>query len=906
MLSTLRRGRRASTDSRDSVSGDIYSEHDRLLITAATDASIASVQAMGPSAFATGHQPLDKDTEAKQDSGRSDHSSAASSSSSTSSRKLKKAGKKNKPKKHMGNKALIVSNSWGGPIQGGVTDDVHILIRLLRALGLAVYCTTLTATEEEIVEARKYGVELIAPSPVPKFKARDGIPDPDWLYHHKDFFPNLKELANVRFVFGFGMITSEAAFEIERDVFKRAAFYLINMFDRDVITPVIANCMHKELNLRREKVLKEGRDSTAVFSVGGSIFQKYKRIYRKDSKIKHYRLSPMIDESVFKIPAPEPVDEDGEFQILSIFQDHELAGLKKDSVIVKAMNSMSESFNQTMKSCLKWKILGVSKRCESDVINCIEPHSKLHVVVARMPSAEQLNDELGNQISSLFPIFCTLCQFNTCSNVCCGSHHYSLGIPSHELIKRHLPEDEDRLVVDMSDANILKQRIMDFLCNYKIALKKANDIKTAIKNKVKQQLENINNDFMKVVKDDAEVKYGIILRSSAEKTQVRGGNKDNQKTELTNISRKRKMPDRDPGDIKVKVRVSEVVPENGRTVVGVERDFYESDEVKETTEEVGQLLAEQHDEIKRKDTGSGSISYTMSCQSLDALECLMRKYENGNLQDMMDDKFLSDELLDKIGAFYLAIDVTIDYEEYFLCRQELIQKYGLPTQERSIPKPDQIAPQRSDMTPGRANRARDLLKTFESEQEVTASQIKMLDQLLKEKEEKRLSERQQSLREPEQQICEVTTLQSMQEQHQDDPESTQMTDVHLLTDEEIEQKNEELESKVNELRLSSRLIQARNAGRRRGRDNEKSVEIEEDKGNERELKPLLDKFLQEKKKTQDLATNHPEEVMKTEKLPKYADHIVRKAKISDRMKKLYLELRRVERGYLVKGSVLEV
>ncbi|XP_070549331.1 uncharacterized protein [Ptychodera flava] len=395
----------------------------------------------------------------------------------------------------------------------------------------------------------------------------------------------------------------------------------------------------------------------------------------------------MIDENVFKIPSPEPVDEDGEFQILSLFQDHELAGLKKDSVIVKAMNSMSESFNQTMKSCLKWKILGVSKRCESDVINCIEPHSKLHVVVARMPSAEQLNDELGQSNLVLVPP---------------SSEHYanltlaamSAAVPiiipwgsqSHELIKRHLPEDEDRLVVDMSDANILKQRIMDFLCNYKIALKKANDIKTAIKNKVKQQLENINNDFMKVVKDDAEVKYGIILRSFAEKTQVRGGNKENQKTELTNISRKRKLPDQDPGDIKVKVRVSEVVPENGRTVVGVERDFYESDEVKETTEEVGQLLAEQHDEIKRKDTGSGSISYTMSCQSLDALECLMRKYENGNLQDMMDDKFLSDELLDKIGAFYLAIDVTIDYEEYFLCRQELIQKYGLPTPERSIPK----------------------------------------------------------------------------------------------------------------------------------------------------------------------------------------------------------------------------
>ncbi|XP_070552086.1 uncharacterized protein [Ptychodera flava] len=207
MSSTQHQSRRVSTDSSGNGSVDEYTDRDRQRIAAETDASIAKVRAMGPSAFATGHQPDDKDNEAKPDTGERDEAAATSSSSRTPWRNPKKLGKKDKkPKKHMGNKALIASYNWGGPIQGGVSDAVHLLVRQLRKLGISVYCTTLTATEEEIKEAREYGVELIAPSPVPKFKSRDGTPDPDWLYHHKDYFPNLKELANVRFVFGFGMI----------------------------------------------------------------------------------------------------------------------------------------------------------------------------------------------------------------------------------------------------------------------------------------------------------------------------------------------------------------------------------------------------------------------------------------------------------------------------------------------------------------------------------------------------------------------------------------------------------------------------------------------------------------------------------------------------------------------------
>ncbi|XP_070549266.1 uncharacterized protein [Ptychodera flava] len=232
-------------------------------------------------------------------------------------------------------------------------------------------------------------------------------------------------------------------------------------------------------------------------------------------------------------------------------------------------------------------------------------------------------------------------------------------------------------------------------------------------------------------------------------------NIEKHKQEPQAISRNGRLQERDQGDMKVKVRVSEVVPENGRTVVEVERGFYESEEVKEKTEEVGQTLDGQHDEMKVKDVGHESISYTMSCQSLDALEYLRGEYENGKLQDLMEDEFLSDELLDKIGAFYLAIDVTIDYDEYFLCRKELIQKYGLSVDKRDAHvytvKKQPMEPQKTVTAPKRVNRARDLLKHFDNEgDKVTESQINMLDQLLKEKEEKRQMGHQQLLQESEQ------------------------------------------------------------------------------------------------------------------------------------------------------------
>ncbi|XP_070551250.1 uncharacterized protein [Ptychodera flava] len=133
-----------------------------------------------------------------------------------------------------------------------------------------------------------------------------------------------------------------------------------------------------------------------------------------------------------------------------------------------------------------------------------------------------------------------------------------------------------------------------------------------------------------------------------------------------------------------------------------------------------------------------------------------------------------------------------------------------------------------------------------------------------------------------------------------------MTDIHLLSDEEIQEKNEVLQATVRELSISKGIIRSQNKDRYLGREILQSVKVEADRVEERKLNTIFSEFVGVKSEARDLEINHPEVVMKAEKLSAYADDIVREAEIPEETKDMYLDVRRVEKGYPVKGSVLEV
>ncbi|XP_070550955.1 uncharacterized protein [Ptychodera flava] len=112
--------------------------------------------------------------------------------------------------------------------------------------------------------------------------------------------------------------------------------------------------------------------------------------------------------------------------------------------------------------------------------------------------------------------------------------------------------------------------------------------------------------------------------------------------------------------------------------------------------------------------GENSISYIMDCQSSEALESLMGDYSSGSLHRMVKSTFLSESLLDEIGALYLSLGTSIDYEEYLLCREELADTKGENIYKLSIEAIEEMNKEvESDVLRKRATVTMEQVKTRE-------------------------------------------------------------------------------------------------------------------------------------------------------------------------------------------------
>ncbi|XP_070549327.1 uncharacterized protein [Ptychodera flava] len=185
----------------------------------------------------------------------------------------------------------------------------------------------------------------------------------------------------------------------------------------------------------------------------------------------------------------------------------------------------------------------------------MNPHPKLKVVLARMPSAKVLNDEIGRSNLVLLPpasvhyVNLTLAAMSAAVPVIIPEESIS-----HNLIKKHFSDHEEELVVNMSDENTLQEAILKFLCKYEIALERANTIKNTIQNNIQQELDKINNDFFQVARDDAKTNSGKDPISSEEKTKGTREEDDETKEAVSqSISKKMTLQERDQCDMKVKV-----------------------------------------------------------------------------------------------------------------------------------------------------------------------------------------------------------------------------------------------------------------------------------------------------------------------------------------------------------------
>ncbi|XP_070551608.1 uncharacterized protein [Ptychodera flava] len=365
-----------------------------------------------------------------------------------------------KTKRSMVTKALIVSDRWGPTIRGGVTDGLHLAIRLLQNMGISVHCTALQASEEEELEAKELDVTLELPTKTGTLQFRE--PHRDWLLHHNEYYPHLEELANVKFVFGFSAFTSEAAFKILNKVFPKASCYLINLFDKDDITPLIVGCSKVELEFRKRIMSDEFKKAKCSFSIGERVFAEYRGVYHETNQ---QLLSPMINEEYLAPSRSDklPLLEREPFKIISVVQEYEFEDLKKLDVVIRAVNKAAEYTYDLQKPPLVWKIIGIPKWKEEEIVEKLTRSSRLQITPKFVINTDELNRQLLSSNLVLIPPSATNYGNLTLAAMCAEIPVvYPRGSHSDDIICKHMDLLEaGECAIDMDgDPEELTKRIM--------------------------------------------------------------------------------------------------------------------------------------------------------------------------------------------------------------------------------------------------------------------------------------------------------------------------------------------------------------------------------------------------------------------------------------------------------------
>ncbi|XP_070580906.1 uncharacterized protein [Ptychodera flava] len=378
--------------------------------------------------------------------------------------------------------ALIVSTTVGWPITGGIPAALRLLISLLHSIGLTVYCTVYRITGHDQNFCRKVGLKLIKPKPPVDLRREQ--PAPSWLYKPEILYNDLLKLENIKLVFGLDMVTSSPAALIQREYFPSAAFCVINVFSHDTLDSDL-DYDQGELELLRQLHFQLSKDCSAIFSIGSSLFQYFTLEYQaKESIIKfnHYRLLHYPDEDNFQQEVPSFLPSGEHFQIFTLVDENDIAHLTSDSILGKAMYAMAQNFSNMVTDPPKWKILGVRKGLEDEVILHLNPHPRQKIIFKPFPTAD-IDQELRTSHLVLVPpsspnsVDLSLNAMAQCKPVIIPA-----GSPSHAPVKQYLREYEALIAVDMQESfENLTARIIDTIVNYRVCLKRAVEIRGKLK-----------------------------------------------------------------------------------------------------------------------------------------------------------------------------------------------------------------------------------------------------------------------------------------------------------------------------------------------------------------------------------------------------------------------------------------
>ena len=77
-----------------------------------------------------------------------------------------------------------------------------------------------------------------------------------------------------------------------------------------------------------------------------------------------------------------------------------------------------------------------------------------------------------------------------------------------------------------------------------------------------------------------------------------------------------------------------------------------------------------------KSVQKGSLIITVECPTLESLERLWNDYQSGCLNDIAESYLVTDELKRKLGLDHVRLRITIEEENYLICKKALMEISG--------------------------------------------------------------------------------------------------------------------------------------------------------------------------------------------------------------------------------------
>ncbi|XP_070547682.1 cingulin-like [Ptychodera flava] len=378
---------------------------------------------------------------------------------------------------------LVVFDKWDIEKYGLPEFHRNLLKDISSKIGKQVKVYT-TVLDVEVGEPQREDAENAGITLIPGKRAEYVDPENDpismlWLYNHRSYYRDLKDLKNIQFVIGYAPMTAFAAADIRKSLFPDAKLYQINAIHPDRHAKLTAAAQHK---LERD-MLRVAKESDAMVSIGPSMYDYFENAYRAipDRTIPHIELLPKVGECFTKQTLKVKYNVQ-QHVILSYGEFDSCTDVVSDyDKIAESIGQVATVHKEVSGKQLKWNILGIPTESSNEVRQHLSGLLSCDFEVTQL-----------KPISSINQILTHLQQCHICVTGLrhadfgfCGLEAIAAGLPTYvnrdsqlgSFITKYLSYHEDMCLIN--SAHQWHDKVMSSIRNTARAFESAKNLKSA-------------------------------------------------------------------------------------------------------------------------------------------------------------------------------------------------------------------------------------------------------------------------------------------------------------------------------------------------------------------------------------------------------------------------------------------